>query len=343
MEENPHLAQPVRSSGKFDTKPGHFAYTKYSVYVKEKKMVPELSVRLSNAIEGIRRKKKFKGDVIMVEKELREKSTRLASLSALLAKEEVDVQKLERTSLTTLFYSVLGSREEKLEKERQELLSVQLQYQQIKHQVAYLERELAYNREQLDKLENVEAEYEALLSEKEKLLRGADQEVNSQLIAYAEQSGGLVSRLKELSEAIRAGKDVLAGLEGILASLESARNWGTWDMLGGGLISTIAKHNRIDDARDGIHEVQARLSSFERELSDVREQIELGIDIGEFETFADYFFDSLIFDWAVQSKINASLERTLNAKDVLTGVLEELETLERNAQNELSDLVEKRA
>jgi len=299
-------------------------------------MLPDLSVRLSNAIEGKRCKKKLEGDVITVEKELREKSSRLASLGALLAKEEVDVQKLERTSLTTLFYSVLGSREEKLEKERQELLSVQLQYQQARHQVAYLERELAYIREQLDTLANVEAEYEALLHE-------TNQETDSQLIAYAEQSGGLVSKLKELSEAIRAGKDVLASLEGVLAALESAKNWGTWDMLGGGLISTMVKHDRIDEARDGIHEVQARLSSFERELADVGDRIQLGIDIGEFETFADYFFDSLIFDWAVQSKINASLERTLNAKEVLTGMLEELQTLEGNVQNELNDLVEKRA
>ena len=301
-------------------------------------MLPDLSVRLSNATEEIRRKKKLEGDGITVEKELREKSSRLASLGALLAKEEIDVEKLERTSLTTLFYSVLGSREEKLEKERQELLSVQLQYQQTKHQVAYLERELAHIQAQLDTLAHVEAEYEALLSEKEAFLHGSERETDSQLIAYAEQSGGLVSKLKELSEAIRAGKDVLASLEGVLASLQSARNWGTWDMLGGGLISTIVKHDRIDDARDGIHAVQAKLASFERELADVGERIQLGIEIGGFETFADYFFDSLIFDWAVQSKINASLERTLNAKDVLTRVLEELKTLEGNVQNELKEL-----
>ena len=301
-------------------------------------MLPDLSIRLSNAIEGIRRKKKLQGDVVTVERELQTASSRLASLGALLAKEEIDVQKLERTSLTALFYSVLGSREEKLEKERQELLSVQLQYQQTKHQVAYLERELAHIQAQLDTLAHVEAEYEALLSEKEAFLHGSERETDSQLIAYAEQSGGLVSKLKELSEAIRAGKDVLASLEGVLASLQSARNWGTWDMLGGGLISTIVKHDRIDDARDGIHEVQAQLTSFERELADVGERIQLGIEIGEFETFADYFFDSLIFDWAVQSKINASLERTLNAKDVLTGVLAELKTLEGNVQNELIEL-----
>ena len=306
-------------------------------------MLPELSARLSKSIEGKRLKKKLVRDSIAVEAELQETSSRLAVLGMQLKKEEIDVQKLERTNLTTLFYSALGSREEKLERERQELLLVQLRYQQTRHQVEYLERELAYIHRQLDKLENVEAEYEALLSEKEALLRGSNRETDSQLIAYAEQSANLASRAKELAEAIRAGRDILSSLEGVLASLESAKNWGTWDMLGGGLISNIAKHGHIDQARDGIHEVQAKLSVFERELADVRERIQLEIDIGEFETFADYFFDSLIFDWAVQSKINASLERTRNAKDVLTGVIEELEILEGNVQNDLKDLLEKRA
>ena len=305
-------------------------------------MLPEFSARLSKTIEGLRLKKKLEGDLIAVERELKETTSHLASLGAQLEKEEIDVKKLERTSLTTLFYSVLGSREEKLERERQELLSAQLKYQQTRHQVEYLERELTYIREQLDKLGDVEAEYESLLAEKETLLRRSDQETANQLLAYAEQSANLVSRLKELSEAIRAGKDVLSGLEGVLDSLESAKSWGALDMLGGGLISTIGKHRRIDEARDGINEVQARLSSFERELSDVGERIQLGIEIGEFETFADYFFDSLIFDWAVQSKINQSLERTRKAKDVLTRVIDELKILEGNAQNDLLDLQNRR-
>jgi hypothetical protein len=51
----------------------------------------------------------------------------------------------------------------------------------------------------------------------------------------------------------------------------------------------------------------------------------------------------LIFDWAVQSKINQSLERTRAAKDVLTGAIEELEILQRNVQSELKNIKEKRA
>jgi DNA repair exonuclease SbcCD ATPase subunit len=273
---------------------------------------------------------------------LQETAPRLSILGAQLDKEKIDVQKLERTSLATLFYAVLGSREEQLEKERQEMLSVQLQYQQTKHQVEYLEGEQAFLNEQLEKLGGVEVEYDSLLSEKETFLRGSNQAVASQLIEYAEQSANLASEVKELSEAIQAGRDVSSSLEQVLDSLESAKGWGTWDMLGGGLLSTAVKHSRIDDARQGIHDVQAKMSQFKRELADVRERIELTLDIGEFETFADYFFDGLIVDWIVQSKITESLERAQNAQDAIAQAIEELENLKQNAQKVLNDLQEKR-
>jgi uncharacterized protein YlxW (UPF0749 family) len=306
-------------------------------------MLPELSARLSKIIEQKRHKKKLEGELLAVEAELQEISPRLATLGAQLEKEEIDVQKLERTSLTTLFYTVLGSREGQLEKEQQELLSIQLQYQQTKHQVEYLEREQAFLNGKLEKLAGVEAEYESLLSEKEAFLRESKQAVASQLIEYAEQSANLASEVKELSEAVQAGREVSSSLEQVLDSLESAKSWGTLDLLGGGLISTAVKHSRIDDARDGIHGVQMKMSQFKRELADVSERIELKIDITEFETFADFFFDGLIFDWIVQSKIAESLERTQGAQDMISRAIEELEDLKQNAQKVQNDLQEKRA
>ena len=39
---------------------------------------------------------------------------------------------------------------------------------------------------------------------------------------------------------------------------------------------------------------------------------DIDINISSFDTFADYFFDGLIFDWIVQSKINDSLDRVIN-------------------------------
>jgi len=40
---------------------------------------------------------------------------------------------------------------------------------------------------------------------------------------------------------------------------------------------------------------------------------------------ADFFFDGLIIDWVVQSKIVETLERTKNAKNMIAQAVKELE------------------
>ena len=305
-------------------------------------MLKELSARLARIVEQKRLKQKLERDLYAVETELQDKSARFASLSLQLDKEKVDVEKLEHMSLTTLFYSVLGNREQQLEKERQELLSAQLAYQQTKHQVKFLEQERISLMQQLAGLADIESEYEILLSEKEHLLRQSNQIVANELIELSEQIANLNSEVKEITEAITAGNSVISGLEQIIESLESAKNWGTWDMLGGGFVATAIKHSEVDEARNGINDVQAKMSQLTRELADVRKGIELQIDFTEFESFADFFLDGLIFDWIVQSKIVDSLEQSKKAKDIVAQAVKELEGLIEIAQNKNSDLKEKR-
>lgn len=306
-------------------------------------MLRDLSLRLSKAVESKGLKQRLEQDLRSVEAELQQKSAQFAALEAQLEKEKVDVEKLERTSLSALFYSVLGSREEQLEKERQELLSAQLRYRQIKRQVESLQQEQHSLRRRLGPLAGIESEYELLLAEKEVLLRGENQTVARELFELSEQMANLNAETKELTEAIAAGSDVLSSLGNVIESLENAKSWGTWDMLGGGMISTAIKHSKIDEARDAIHAVQPMMGRFQRELADVRENVDLQIDIGEFTSFADYFFDGLIVDWIVQSKIVESLERAKRAKDVVAQTVKQLDVHRVNVQNRHNNLQEKRA
>jgi len=306
-------------------------------------MLEELNARLTRIVEQKRLKAKLEQELPAVEKEFQDKSTRLETLSTTLKKEKVDVEKLERTSLTALFYSVLGSREQQLENGRQELLSDQLVYQQTKHQVDFLKQERNGLIEQLERLKGVDSEYALLLDEKERYLRQSNQLVASELVGLSETIANLNSELKEISEAITAGNNVISGLEQVIHSLESAEGWGTWDMLGGGFISTAIKHSKIDDARMGVNDVQTKMSQFKRELADVRKNAELQLEIGELETFADFFFDNLIVDWVVQSKIVDSLEQSKALKNVIAQAVEELEGQKKITQVYTNDLQEKRA
>jgi|GEM_PF-997546 len=58
-----------------------------------------------------------------------------------LVDELEDIEKLEKMSITSVFYKVLGSQEEQLEKQRQEYLTVSLKHKELKKDIEILEYE----------------------------------------------------------------------------------------------------------------------------------------------------------------------------------------------------------
>ena len=132
---------------------------------------------------------------------------------------------------------------------------------------------------------------------------------------------------REAAEAIDAGEKALACLDRASKSLDSASGWGMLDIFGGGLISGLAKHRRIDEAQDALREAQASLAVFSRELSDVHEFSGLKVDIARGWTFADFFFDGAISDIVVQSKIEDARSRVDHARDTVRDALARLEKL----------------
>ena len=105
---------------------------------------------------------------------------------------------------------------------------------------------------------------------------------------------------KERQEAIYAGERALDSLREAQNQLRKARNWGIYDIIGGGFFSSLIKHSKIDNARSCIERAKYDLHVFNRELRDV--SMNLDFDIGDFLTFFD-IMDSFLADLMVQSKI----------------------------------------
>ncbi len=108
---------------------------------------------------------------------------------------------------------------------------------------------------------------------------------------------------QEVREAITAGERALGSLRQAQNDLASARGFGIADMLGGGLIIGLLKHSRLNDASAHMEAARNDLRRFQKELKDVSVYTELHLNIGDFLTFADFFFDGLIADYMVQSRI----------------------------------------
>ena len=137
-------------------------------------------------------------------------------------------------------------------------------------------------------------------------------------------SGAGYNREKEIQEAIFSGKVALECLGKAKKSLDSAGNWGLVDIFGGGLISGIMKHSRIDDAKAEMDAARYALRKFKDQLDDVRDIDLTSIDVGSFTTFADFFFDGFLMDFVVQSKISEAKRQVDEAIWKVKGILETL-------------------
>ena len=127
-----------------------------------------------------------------------------------------------------------------------------------------------------------------------------------------------VNLAKEVQEARYAGLRALDSLRAAQKALESARGWGIFDILGGGTISTLVKHSKLDRAREHIENAQYALKKFRHELADVDLP---DVRIDGLLTFADFIFDGFFADLLVQQRINEArrqIERTCRqVEDIL--------------------------
>ena len=133
--------------------------------------------------------------------------------------------------------------------------------------------------------------------------------------------------LREINEAIHAGERALDSLNEAKKQLNSARNWGIYDMLGGGMISSFIKHSKIDNANEWMSLANRDLRNFARELRDVDDE-DLQIDTGSLVSMLDIFCDNFFSDLMVQDKINNARARIDNLSD---RVYEAVEALKRRA------------
>ena len=228
--------------------------------------------------------------------------------------------------------------DEKLTKERQEAYAARVKYDAAARELAGAEEDLCRCQAELDTLGDCEVRYAALLREKTQAVKAAGGAVAEQILALEERSAYLESQERELREASAAGQNALSTAEQILESLNSAENWGTWDLVGGGLMADLAKHSRLDDAQESVEYLQSQLRAFRTELADVTISADFQVNIDGFLRVADYIFDGIFADWAVLDQINRSQAQVEDTRDQISGVLHHLHQMTDQAEEERAGL-----
>jgi hypothetical protein len=97
-------------------------------------------------------------------------------------------------------------------------------------------------------------------------------------------------------------------------------------MLGGGFISSMMKHSKMDKAQRCMERAQYALQNFKRELADVQMEVDLKVNADGLTKFFDIWCDNFLVDLLVQSRIK---EAQNNIRQAKRSVQETINRLER--------------
>lgn len=282
--------------------------------------------QLKELLEQCARKRRLEA----VQKELTAQRDQYAAqadaLKKLFQEEQADVDRLEGRSLAAFFYRVTGKRGEKLDKERQEVYAARVKYDAAVRELAGAEEDLRRCRSELNDVWDSESRYQALWEEKIQAVKKAGGPEGEKILNLEERISVLEAQEKELEEAISAGRKALSITDQILSSLDSAEGWGTWDLVGGGIMTDLIKHDHLDTAQNLVEGLQSQLRVFKTELADVTLDGDLQVSIDGFLRFADYFFDGIFADWMVLDRIHQSQGQVEDTKKQISAVLRQLDT-----------------
>ena len=134
----------------------------------------------------------------------------------------------------------------------------------------------------------------------------------------------MVNDRKEINEAIVAGDMALNSLYAAQEKLDSAKGWSWLDLFGGGFFTDMIKHSKMEEASQCMENAKYNLKIFQRELSDVHLSLDLRMEVGGFLSFADFFFDGLVADYLVQSKIEDARRQVSDAIKMISDILRTL-------------------
>ncbi len=121
----------------------------------------------------------------------------------------------------------------------------------------------------------------------------------------------------QIQQAITIVNQLLPLVEQAERKLKSARNWGIFDMLGGGFIVDLIKHSKLNSASNTMTEVSMLLQQLQQTLGGIQIPVDYRMNIGGFATFADFFFDGVLADTYMTSKIFSSIEQVRTLKEKL--------------------------
>ncbi|MBQ9780539.1 MAG: hypothetical protein IJW00_06305 [Clostridia bacterium] len=296
---------------------------------------------LAELEEKIRRKKKAKNLLAHFEAEATRLTSVMEDRKAEYEVEQEEADALQSGSLTLLLYTLLGMKEDKINKEEAEALAAKAAYETAKAELDHVLNRQVELRAEIRSLGNCERDYDEMVAKKKAWLMAKEVTVNAEVEALEAEKAAIMRDTKELKEAMESGQYALRVAKSVMDALTQAQYLSIMDTQAPrssryGTISAAIRDTEIDHEKrntlirldNSIQTLGKYLQDFAAELKDLAS---LSADdapttrLGGGLIFADRWLDGLISELMVDSKLCKIEEQMSPLLEKLTPIVKGLE------------------
>lgn len=283
--------------------------------------------RLKELYEKKLQKKRLEAMKEELQKQEDEVAKKAAELEVIRKKEQLDVDKLEGKTIKALFFTLAGTKEEKLSKERQEAYIAAMKHDAAVRDLAGIMTDLSACKEELEALSDIEVVFDHLLEQKKNSIKQEASRRANEVIRLEKQMETLSHEIIELEEALEAGYKAFDIVDKIVKELQEAHELADWDTFMDNMFIDMQKQEHIHNAQDLIQDLRHELRRFKTEMADVNIDEEIHIEMDDFSEFADWFFDNIFTDWDIKEKIENSQAQAEHTRKQTTDMINMLKDM----------------
>lgn len=302
-------------------------------------MQENIDDRIAKLNEDCARLRELRSELDAQNSLYRQAESGLRQLKAALDSEEEDVKRMDG-AFTKFFLNVTGKYDERLDKEQREAMDARSRYTLALNELQSIETEIGAVRDKIAEIKDCEREYKAAVSEKRSMIKSSGRAEGSRISELEGKISEGEAKRRNLSDAISCAESAEGSAERALEILQSARNWGTYDVIGGGGLSDIIKHDKLSQAESELNDLKSSLSRLRAKLGGVSIYFDAEARTDSGLRFADYFFDGIFSAIAVNRHIDSTISSVTDTKNRLHSLILGMKSEKSNTEAQI-DRMEK--
>ena len=234
-------------------------------------MLNEINIKLKKLKNDVSLKSTLNCDIEMLDNNLNKEEKELRYLERQLNKEKKQMDDLNKLSISNIFTSIFKNKKSKKENQEKEYLDAKVKYEKQLLIVNSLREKIKIKRNELDKIENCEEEYDKLMDEKINVLKLQGDYFTKEKIRLLDEKLNEYLKINEdIRKTHKIGKNLLEEVKLAKHDLEWSKKWGKVDMVAKDSMSSIAKQNKIRKVKLKFENIEKLINQFNKELEDIK-------------------------------------------------------------------------